>query len=137
MTQIGLVEPTNENPVSKNRHLSTWYGSKRQVAFRLAVRDRDKACVLTGKRPPRPNYPNWKIFEAAQIVPMAQEMYWIDMGFDDLIEIPPAGDSEADSAINSIQNGMLLSREVHVFFDDYDVSINPDVYITNRARLPR
>ncbi|KAG0135876.1 hypothetical protein HOY82DRAFT_466525, partial [Tuber indicum] len=32
---------------------------------------------------------------------------------------------ESDGSINSVQNGILLSIEIHTFFDNYRVAINP------------
>lgn len=36
--------------------------------------------------------------------------------------------------MNSVQNGLLLEAGVHRLFDDYFISINPDVSITPQAR---
>jgi len=66
------------------------------------------------------------MFEAGHIVPLAAEAHWIQEEFDNEITIASPQDSKV-SEINSIQNGMLLSRDLHALFDAYDLSINPDV----------
>ncbi|PUU72847.1 hypothetical protein B9Z19DRAFT_1007705 [Tuber borchii] len=90
--------------------------------FRNAIRQRDQGCVLSGRRALMKG--SWTGFDAAHIFPLAYEGYWNDCGFSDLITAPPA--TKSDSAINSPQNGILLSASEHHFFAAYDVSINPD-----------
>ena len=50
---------------------------------------------------------------------------WNDLGYSGWIAIPPA--TKFDGSINSPQNGVLLSSNVHEFPTCYDVSIDPDV----------
>ena len=69
------------------------------------------------------NYRSFVGFEAAHIFPLAYEGHWIDYNFGRWItQVPEVGGS-----INSVQNGLLLSNEVHHLFETYCLSINPDV----------
>ena len=64
-------------------------------------------------------------FQAAYVVPLACEDAWVNQNLGRYVtEIPLRG-----STINSVQNGLLLSNEVHALFDAYSLSINPDVGI--------
>jgi hypothetical protein len=63
----------------------------------------------------------WTGFEAAHIFPLGYEGYWIKHNYDRWITIRP----ELGGAINSVQNGMLLSSDIRQLFDSYDLSINP------------
>lgn len=62
-------------------------------------------------------------FEAAHVFPLAYEGHWRDYKYDRWITQLP----ESGSGIHSVQNGLLLSNEVHQLFDSYCFSINPDV----------
>jgi HNH endonuclease len=66
---------------------------------------------------------NWSGFEAAYIFPLAYEGHWAQHSYDRWITIRP----DTGGSINSVQNGMLLRRDIHSDFDNYFVSINPDV----------
>ena len=94
------------------------------AAFRDAVRERDRRCVVTGKPALRADHGMWTGFEAAHIFPLEFEGHWNTENYGRWITIPPATES-ADS-INSVQNGMLLSARIHSLFDSYEISINPD-----------
>ena len=94
-------------------------------AFRDAVRDRDRRCVVTGRPAHRAEYDIWWGFEAAHIFPLAYEGHWKDNDYRHWITIPAA--TESAGTINSVQNGMLLESAIHQLFDGYDFSINPDV----------
>ncbi|PUU83146.1 hypothetical protein B9Z19DRAFT_1039877 [Tuber borchii] len=88
--------------------------------FREAVRQRDGGCVLTG----RPAIPGrWFGLQAAHIFPLAYEGDWYRLSLRNLITILP--DRQSDGSINSVENGLLLSNEMHSFFDNYLVAINP------------
>ena len=62
---------------------------------------------------------------AAHIYPLAYEGDWNLSSLRGLITVAP--DRECDGSINSVQNGLLLSNEMHAFFDNYLVSVNPYV----------
>ncbi|KAL0634243.1 hypothetical protein Q9L58_006861 [Maublancomyces gigas] len=95
----------------------------RLAAFRDAVRDRDRRCVITGRRVVSARGA-WTGFEAAHIFPLAYERHWMEHNYGRWITIPPA--TESAGSINSVQNGMLLRADIHALFDSYTVSINPD-----------
>jgi len=38
-----------------------------------------------------------------------------------------------EEPLNSVQNGLLLSSDIHQLFDNYAFSIKPDVCIPNRT----
>ena len=95
--------------------------------FADEVRKRDGQCVITGTEAKLDHHGVWWSFEACHIYPIAFQGYWNDKNYDNWIEIPPARIS--DGKINSVENGILLRRDIHRHFDVYDVSINPDVRI--------
>ncbi|KAF8424380.1 HNH endonuclease-domain-containing protein [Tirmania nivea] len=93
----------------------------RVAEFRDAVRQRDRGCVITGEEA-EAEYGIWRGFEAAHIFPLAYEGYWKEHKFGRWISIHPNN----GGSINSVQNGLLLRADLHILFDGYDVSINPD-----------
>jgi hypothetical protein len=95
----------------------------RVSAFRDAVRARDGRCIVTGVVALGAQYDNWRSFEAAHIFPLAYEEHWKNSDFTRWISILPI----AGASINSVQNGILLRSNIHVLFDSYEISINPDV----------
>lgn len=97
----------------------------RQQAFCDAVRLRDGRCVVSGEKALGAYKDNWTSFEAAHIFPLAYEGHWAKYNFSRWITLPPT----TGSAINSVQNGMLLRTDIHQLFDSYFFSINPDVRI--------
>jgi predicted restriction endonuclease len=68
---------------------------------------------------------NWWGFDAAHIFPIAHENDWKIHNFSRWISLPPA----RGEPINSVQNGLLLRSDIHILFDNYAFSINPDVCI--------
>ncbi len=66
---------------------------------------------------------NWSGLDAAHIFPLAYERHWIQDNYGCWITIPP----DDGASINSVQNGLLLRSDLHADFDNYFVSINPDV----------
>ncbi|RPA95771.1 hypothetical protein L873DRAFT_1697010 [Choiromyces venosus 120613-1] len=112
----GTITLTNEVPLLRTISLQS---GTRTASFRDEVRERDGACVFTGRRSGR-----WIGLQAAHIFPLAYEGYWNDHGYGRWITVPPARAS--DGLINSVQNGILLSIDVHNFFDNYHLTINPD-----------
>jgi len=120
--QTGSITLTEEAPLLRALSLDSGSCIK---SFRDAVRERDHRCVITGKTVLRPDLGRWHFFEAAHIFPLAYEDQWNKSNYSDWITVPPA--SESDGSIHSVQNGVLLSRNIHALFDDYDVTVNPDV----------
>ena len=95
----------------------------RLETFRTNVRARDRRCVLTGGMAARARRGNWSGLEATHIFPLAYEGHWIQHNYSRWITIQPAN----GASINSVQNGLLLRSDLHADFDNYFVSINPDV----------
>ena len=93
-------------------------------AFEDAVRARDNGCVVSGRLvQTMNNHRFFEGFEAAHVFPLAYEGHWQDHKYAKWITQVP----EVGGTINSVQNGLLLSNEVHQLFDTYCLSINPDV----------
>ncbi|KAI9877963.1 MAG: hypothetical protein M1830_002331 [Pleopsidium flavum] len=91
----------------------------RSPEFRDAIRLRDRRCIISGREAVNGF---WTSFQAAHIFPLAYKGHWDQYNFCRWITKPPVnGDS-----INSVQNGLLLRRDIHGLFDSYEVSINPD-----------
>lgn len=111
---------TKEIAVTRTESLSA---GTRVQAFKNEVRERDRRCVMTKTENPRARFGIWNGFQAAHIFPLAYERYWIDHDFGRWISIPPS----QGGSINSVQNGLLLRADVHTDFDDFIISINPDV----------
>ena len=119
---IGSITVTDEVPLTRTASLQS---GTRVASFRDAVRERDKRCVIT-RRPARlAHLGKWTNFEAAHVFPIAYEGYWDNCNYRRWITIPPA--NESHGSINSVQNGILLAKEIHDCFNSYDLTINPDV----------
>jgi hypothetical protein len=78
-------------------------------------------------------FDRWYGFEAAHIFPIAHEGHWKEHNYGRWITIPPA--NNMGGTINSIQNGILLDCTMHQLFDQYVLSINPDVCIPYTLEL--
>ena len=113
---------TDEVPLTRALSVTS---RTRVESFRDAVRDRDRRCVITGVEARLAQFANWRGFEAAHIFPLAYEQCWNQCNYGRCVTVPPANAS--DGSINSVQNGILLLREMRACFDSYDLSINPDV----------
>lgn len=84
--------------------------------------------MLSGLKVGDPDLDDWSMFEASHIFPLALESYWEPYAFTpELFALPPR---EKDHPINSVQNGLLLTRNAHCLFDRFEVSINPEVWPT-------
>ena len=120
---------TDENPLVRTISLAT---GTRTKAFTDAVRSRDGQCVISGRPVKRRNgVSSYISFQASHVFPLAYEGDWVQQNLGRWItEIPSRGGS-----INSVQNGLLLSNEMHALFDTYCLSINPDVRASILIRL--
>ncbi|KAG0633053.1 HNH endonuclease-domain-containing protein [Tuber brumale] len=118
---MGSIAVTNEVPLL--RTLSLCSGT-RVDSFFESVRNRDERCVITGRPAVISGVAHWTTFEAAHVFPLAYEEHWNKSNFSHWITVPP--DSKWHGAINSVQNGILLTRDMHALFDSYELSINPD-----------
>lgn len=92
--------------------------------FRDTIRHRDRRCVISGVR--HSDFAlasgEWTAFEAAHIFPVEKESIsnlsrWIT----------DPGVQPDSTKIHSPQNGILLLSHIHKHFDQYLISINPDV----------
>ncbi|KAH8154384.1 uncharacterized protein LAJ45_00911 [Morchella importuna] len=115
----GSISINDETCLTRTISLGT---GTRVASFRNAVRDRDRRCVITGEDAVNADLGSWRGFEAAHIFPLAYLHHWNANNLGSLISI----ESTDGEFINSVQNGMLLRSDIHVLFDGYEVSINPD-----------
>ena len=90
-------------------------------AFRNGIRARDGNCVITGVNLGS-TYP---VYETAHVFPLEKESLWIQSNYGRWIT--DMDGTNGVSKINSLQNGFLLRKDVHTLFDQYLVSVNPDV----------
>jgi hypothetical protein len=124
-----LIDPihiNNETPLLRMISLQT---GTRVQAFTDAVRSRDRQCVITRRVAINADDDDWTGFEAAHIFPLAYEQYWQEFNYGRWIKSPSNGEEIKGGKINSVQNGLLLSSDIHQLFDTYQFSINPDVCI--------
>ena len=98
--------------------------SGRDDAFREGIRARDGKCVISGTINRAAPY-RWARFEAAHIFPLEKEYLWNQWNYGRWVT--DMDDTVGLSKINSCQNGFLLRADVHQAFDQYLVSVNPDV----------
>lgn len=99
--------------------------SGREDAFCNGIRARDGKCVISGKINDLASWGWWTAFEAAHVFPLQYESLWIQNNYGRWITNMDG--VTGSSKINSIQNGLLMRRDVHNQFDQYHFSINPDV----------
>ncbi|KIW81612.1 hypothetical protein Z517_04638 [Fonsecaea pedrosoi CBS 271.37] len=116
----GSFELNNEPWLVRTISLAT---GTRVAAFAEAIRSRDRQCIISGAPVPTFNGISfWDSFEAAHIFPLAYEGHWKTQDYSRWITIQP----EKGGSINSVQNGLLLRRDIHSQFDAYLIAINPD-----------
>jgi hypothetical protein len=95
-------------------------------SFRTDVRARDGKCFISGLPANLAQIGAWWGFDVAHVFPLAYEGHWNLNNYGRWITIPPR---EGDSIINSVQNGILLRSDLHQLFDNFAVTINPDVCV--------
>lgn len=118
--ETGRIEVNNEPWVHR---IITHSISGRDLAFRDGIRARDGRCVISGVVNARAPFDIWSGFEAAYIFPLESESHWAERNYGRWIRDVTPGVAK----INSPQNGFLLRRDIHTDFDNYLVSVNPDV----------
>ncbi|PUU72139.1 hypothetical protein B9Z19DRAFT_1098009, partial [Tuber borchii] len=91
--------------------------------FRHAIHEWDRGCVMTGRGACGVAVGFFLGLETAYVFPKAYEHHWIKHNYGDWITLQP----ESRRSINSVQNGLLLWRDLRIHFENYMVSINPDV----------
>jgi len=128
--KTGTLSITDEVPVTR---IISHTVAGRENTFCAAVRERDKKCVITGLTNSVKNMARneWDRFEAAYVFPLAYESLFIHGNLPRLITLR----APTESGINSVQNALLLRVDVHRLFDQYLISINPDVCIFRRPIL--
>ncbi|KAG0634852.1 hypothetical protein HOY80DRAFT_1012256 [Tuber brumale] len=101
------------------------YGIYCDERFRHEIRNRDRKCVLSGVTNTEIliEANNWVAFQAAHIFPVEHESLWIRFNYGRWITDT---DDTRSSKINSCQNWFLLDATMHLKFDQYLVSVNPD-----------
>jgi HNH endonuclease len=121
---------TDEVPVTR---IISHTVSGQENTFRAAVRERDKKCVITGLTNSIKNIARneWDRFEAAHVYPLASESLFIHENLPRWITLR----APTESGINSVQNALLLRVDVHRLFNQYLISINPEVCIFRRPFL--
>ncbi|KAL1983690.1 hypothetical protein VTN96DRAFT_10119 [Rasamsonia emersonii] len=97
--------------------------SGREDAFRDGVRARDGKCVISGEVNDGATWGVWAGFQAAHVFPLEHENLWIQYNYGRWIT--KMDDVVGNSKINSVQNGLLMSENLHTRFDQYLFSINP------------
>jgi hypothetical protein len=101
--------------------------SGREISFCKGVRERDKRCVISGEVNSGAQWGCWAGFDASHVFPLEYEGLWVEDNYGRWITNM---DSVAGiSKINSTQNGLLMNATFHTQFDQYLISINPDVSI--------
>jgi hypothetical protein len=101
--------------------------SGREDSFRDGVRARDGKCVISGAVNTRAAWDIWSGFQACHVFPLEQENLWIEYNYSRWIT--DVDDMVGVSKIHSVQNGLLMRADLHVDFDNYLFSINPDASI--------
>ena len=98
-------------------------------AFRNAVRKRDRGCVITETRAIYEEQEYWVGFSATHIFPLEHAKHWADPSDDCSITTPVSrrSASRRSTGIYSVQNGLLLRKDIRKRFERYLVSINPYV----------
>lgn len=122
LTWLGSIELSNEPFVCRIPSRST---SRREPEFKKGVQARDRKCVFSGVGNRRSHLDKWRGWEAAHIFPREKEGYWLANNFGRWITNADSGNHSAP--IDSVQNGLLLQANLHQLFDDYSISVNPDV----------
>ena len=94
----------------------------RVAEFREGVRQRDRRYIVSGERALDAAYGMWFGFEAAHIFPLAYQDHWDRNNYISIHR-------NTGGSINSVQNGLLLRKDVHTLFDSYVFSVNPDSFL--------
>lgn len=116
--QTGQIQVNDEPWVHR---LITHSESGEEDAFRDGVRTRDGMCVISGVPVVNAEDDDWTGYHAAHIFPLSSDSCTIGDSGHWITHIP------GTSKINSPQNGLLLLSHIHEKFDQYIISVNPDV----------
>ncbi|OBT81278.1 hypothetical protein VE02_09838 [Pseudogymnoascus sp. 03VT05] len=117
------VETTEEAParrvITKG---STEKLTLRKKKFQERVRSRDDHCMISGLPNLRGN--DFSLFDAAHIYPYAREQAWVNQNLSRWITDNSPEEHQGITKIHSVQNGLLISHNVHTWFDSYKVTVN-------------
>lgn len=115
---LGFIKLTDESWLPR---LVSPQDSLPETSFSDGVRARDGKCVISGvvDRSGSPSV------EAAHIFPRDNEDYWFAHGLARCIT--DADGRPAAAKLSSAQNGLALLAHVRQLWDQYLVSVNPDV----------
>ncbi|KAF3079798.1 hypothetical protein TWF569_009167 [Orbilia oligospora] len=97
----------------------------RDSAFRNALRQRDRGCVITGVVNDDDDN-DWTGMEAAHIWPLGKGSEWIRQNASRWITDSDSDGFSNELKMNSPQNGILVSSIAHTLFDSYTLAINPE-----------
>ena len=106
---------------------TTFSPSGREDTFRNEVRKRDGGCVILSEVNETAEYDMWDGYDAAHIFPLHCENLWQQLGYGHWIT--NMNETNGISKINSFQNGLLMSSNLHKRFDQCLFSINPNASI--------
>ncbi|PUU74666.1 hypothetical protein B9Z19DRAFT_998805 [Tuber borchii] len=107
-------------------HAITQNVTGRNKQFRRKVRDHDRMCVISGIRNPEGHIQanNWCSSEACHVFPLEHESPWDALEYGEFVT--DIKDTSRRRKISSCQNGLTLESGIHVKFDPYKISVNPD-----------
>ncbi|KAJ5804132.1 uncharacterized protein N7518_000435 [Penicillium psychrosexuale] len=120
-----IIAPSNNCVVPGDYDISCdGKTSRQEESFRTEVGRRDGRCVISGTINLLAQSDWWTGFEAAHIFPLEKEGLWVEYNFGRWITNM---DHTTDvSKLNPVQNGLLMTSNLHNCFDQYAFSINPD-----------
>lgn len=120
---VKLLTPISSITVNDETCMISAGIGTRTASLRDAARERDRCCVITGRRVVSARGA-WTGFKAAHIFPLAYGARWEERGCGRWVSIPPA--TESVGSTNSVRNRILLKADIHALFNGYSMSINPD-----------
>ena len=68
------------------------------------------------------------MLHATHIVPYSREQAWVDQGFSRCITDLASPQSQGETKIHSVQNGLLLSLNAQALFDTHGVAVDVNVW---------
>ena len=98
-------------------HTISIQGETRVQGFCDAVRSRNGGCVTPGTMASSAARDKRRIFEATHIFPLPYESIWKASNYSRWILNPPNREEIYGGKFNSVQNGLLLQRDIHALFD--------------------
>lgn len=112
------------------RFLSQGTSGRRKGGFAQLVKNRDLGCCITGEmleyEDDMEEEAAWRGIEAIHIFPLAFARHWEDRDYHHYITDMPPNASPAVK-LNSSQNGMMVSADIHTLWDAYEIGIDVDV----------